>query len=118
VCLLPLTPETRGILNAKTFATLPKDAFVINVARGGHLIEDDLIAAIDSGHLSGAALDVFQTEPLPAASPLWAHPKITITPHVAAISDPRAGITSVLDSIRRLENGEPLINLVDLSRGY
>jgi glyoxylate/hydroxypyruvate reductase A len=118
VCVLPLTPETRGILNRTTFAKLPKDAFVINVARGGHLIENDLIAAIDSGHLSGAALDVFQTEPLPTASPLWAHPKITVTPHVAAISDPHAGARSVLESIRRSEAGEPLINVVDLTRGY
>jgi glyoxylate/hydroxypyruvate reductase A len=118
VCVLPLTPHTRGILNAKAFAKLPKGAFVINVARGGHLIEEDLIAAIDSGHLSGAALDVFQIEPLPETSPLWAHPKIAVTPHVAAISDPAAGVRSVLDSIARCERGEPLLNVVDMSRGY
>lgn len=118
VCLLPLTQDTRGILNAATFAKLPKGAFVINVARGGHLIEDDVIAAIDSGHLSGAALDVFQTEPLPATSPLWAHPKITVTSHVAAISDPAAGIQSVLRSIALLERGETPEHVVDLSRGY
>jgi glyoxylate/hydroxypyruvate reductase A len=118
VCLLPLTQDTRGILNATTFAKLPQDAFVINVARGGHLIEDDLIAAIDNGHLSGAVLDVFQTEPLPAASPLWAHPKITVTPHVAAISDPRAGIQYVLRTIPLLERGETPEHVVDLSRGY
>ncbi|HEY1709390.1 MAG TPA: glyoxylate/hydroxypyruvate reductase A [Rhizomicrobium sp.] len=118
VCLLPLTPDTRGILNAVTFAKLPKNAFVINVARGGHLIEDDLIAAIDSGHLSGAALDVFQTEPLPASSPLWAHPKITVTPHIAAISDPAAGIQYVLRTIAIIERGETPDHIVDLSRGY
>jgi len=118
VCVLPLTPDTRGILNAQTFAKVPKGAFVINVARGGHVIENDLIAAVDSGHLSGAALDVFQTEPLPETSPLWAHPKIAVTPHVAAISDPAAGVRSVLDSIARSERGEPLRNVVDMTRGY
>jgi len=118
VCLLPLTPDTRGILNAALFQKLPKDAYVINVARGGHLVERDLIAAIDSGHLSGAALDVFETEPLPQTSPLWAHPKVLLTPHVAAISDPAAGVASVLDTIRRVENCEPLINVVDMDRGY
>jgi len=118
VCVLPLTADTRGILNATTFAKLPKGAFVINVARGGHVIEADLIAAIDSGYLSGAALDVFQTEPLPETSPLWAHPKITVTPHVAAISDPDAGARSVRESIRRCEAGEPLLNVVELTRGY
>ena len=118
ICLLPLTPETRGILNAKTFATLPGGAFVINVARGGHLIEDDLIAAIDSGHLSGAVLDVFQTEPLPEASPLWRHPKIIVTPHIAAMSDPRVMAASVVGGIKRSEKALPLENVVDLDRGY
>ncbi|HEX2592545.1 MAG TPA: glyoxylate/hydroxypyruvate reductase A, partial [Rhizomicrobium sp.] len=118
VCLLPLTDETRGILNADLFAKLPRSAFLINVARGGHLVDDDLIAAIDSGHLSGATLDVFHTEPLPAASPLWRHPKITVTPHVAAISDPDAGARTMLDAIRRCEAGEPPLNVVDLARGY
>jgi glyoxylate/hydroxypyruvate reductase A len=118
VCVLPLTPDTRGILNRTTFAKLPKGAFVINVARGGHLIEDDLVAAIDSGHLAGAALDVFQAEPLPETSPLWRHPRITVTPHVAALSDPRAVARAAVDGIARHERGEPLQNLVDLSRGY
>ncbi|MGH6871516.1 MAG: 2-hydroxyacid dehydrogenase [Rhizomicrobium sp.] len=118
VCLLPLTPETRGILNAKTFAMLPAGAYVINVARGGHLIEPDLIAALDSGHLSGAVLDVFQTEPLPEDNPLWKHPKVTATPHVAAISDPRVAAHYVHDRIQRHQRGEALDNLVDLDRGY
>jgi glyoxylate/hydroxypyruvate reductase A len=118
ICLLPLTADTRHILNAKTFAQLPKDAFVINVARGGHLKEDDLIAAIDSGHLSGATLDVFETEPLPEASPLWSHPKITVTPHVAAISDPRVMAKNAVDGIVRHKAGKPLENVVDLARGY
>jgi glyoxylate/hydroxypyruvate reductase A len=118
ICLLPLTPDTRGILNAKLFAQLPKDAFVINVARGGHLVEDDLIAAIDSGHLSGATLDVFNTEPLPETSPLWSHPKITVTPHIAAISEPRVAAQYVADRIARFERGEPFDNIVDPERGY
>jgi glyoxylate/hydroxypyruvate reductase A len=118
VCVLPLTPDTRGILNRETFATLPTGAFVINVARGGHLIEDDLVAAIDSGHLAGATLDVFQTEPLPETSPLWRHPRIAVTPHVAAMSEPRAVARAAVDGIARYERGEPLSNLVDLTRGY
>jgi len=118
VCLLPLTNDTRGILNAKTFAQLPEGAFVINAARGGHLIEEDLIAAIDSGHLSGAALDVFQTEPLPQSSPLWTHPKITVTPHVAAITDPVAAAASIAAGIAAHRRGDVLENVVDLSRGY
>ena len=73
----------------------------MNVARGGHLVEDDLIAAIDSGHLAGATLDVFQTEPLPETSPLWSHPKVTVTPHIAAISDPRVAARQVIDYIAK-----------------
>jgi glyoxylate/hydroxypyruvate reductase A len=118
VCLLPLTNDTRGILNAKTFAQLPEGAFVINAARGGHLMEDDLIAAIDSGQISGAALDVFQTEPLPQSSPLWTHPKITVTPHVAAITDPVAAAASIAAGIAAHRRGDVLENVVDLSRGY
>lgn len=118
ICLLPLTDDTRGILNAKLFARLPEGAYVINVARGGHLVEEDLIAALDSGHLSGATLDVFHSEPLPEESPLWIHPKITITPHIAAISAPRVAARYVVDGIARFERGESLENLVDLTRGY
>lgn len=118
VCLLPLTAETRHILNARTFATLPKDAFVINVARGGHLVEADLIAAIDSGHLAGATLDVFETEPLPAQSPLWSHPKITVTPHIAAMTDPQIAGRSVADAIARHLEGGTFENVVDFARGY
>jgi glyoxylate/hydroxypyruvate reductase A len=118
ICLLPLTPETRGILNKDLFAALPKGAFVINVARGGHLIEEDLVAAIDGGHLAGATLDVFQTEPLPETSPLWKHPKITVTPHVAAISDPRVMAKVAADGIARRKKGLPLENVVDFVRGY
>jgi len=118
ICLLPLTHETRGILNAKTFAMLPDGAYVINVARGGHLIETDVIAAIDSGHLAGATLDVFETEPLPETSPLWRHPKIIVTPHIAAITDPRIAAQYVIDGIARNERGETLENIVDVGREY
>jgi glyoxylate/hydroxypyruvate reductase A len=118
VCVLPLTDDTRGIMNADFFAHLPKDAFVINVARGGHLIEEDLIAALDSGHLSGAVLDVFQTEPLPADSPIWRHPKITATPHIAGITDPKMALAYVADCVARCEEGRPLENIVDLGKGY
>jgi glyoxylate/hydroxypyruvate reductase len=118
VCLLPLTPATRGILNAKTFAQLPKGACVINCARGGHLIESDLIEALDAGHLRGATLDVFQVEPLPEASPLWSHPKVVVTPHAAAITDPDSFTQNVVRVIRRMDEGLPPDNLVDFARGY
>lgn len=118
VCLLPLTPATRGILNAKTFAQLPKGAYVINCARGGHLIEADLIEALDSGHLRGATLDVFQIEPLPETSPLWTHPKVVVTPHAAAITDPQAFVRHIANTIRRMDQNLPPENLVDFARGY
>lgn len=118
VCLLPLTQATRGILNAKTFALLPKDACIINCARGGHLIEEDLIAALDSGHLRGATLDVFQTEPLPDTSPIWTHPKIVVSPHVAAATDRESFMRHVANTIRRMDRNLPPENLVDFARGY
>lgn len=118
VCVLPLTEETRGILNAALFAALPKGAHVINVARGEHLVEADLVAALDSGHLESAVLDVFTAEPLPPNSPLWAHPRITVTPHIAGITEPHAALAYVEDGVRRAEAGEPLENVVDLDRGY
>jgi glyoxylate/hydroxypyruvate reductase A len=118
VCVLPMTEETKGIMNAALFAQLPKGAWVINVARGGHLIEEDLIAALDSGHLAGAVLDVFQTEPLPPESPIWLHPKITATPHIAGITDAQAAFAHVADCVSRCESGRPLENVVDLNKGY
>jgi len=123
VCLLPLTPATAGILNARTFAALPKGAFVINMARGGHLVEEDLIEALgsgqpDSGHLAGAVLDVFREEPLPPDHPFWHHPKITVTPHIASSGDARSGAADVIDNIRRLRAGAPARNLVDPETGY
>lgn len=118
ICLVPLTPETRGILNAKTFSLLPQGAYVINVARGGHLKEPDLIPVIDSGHLAGATLDVFETEPLSEKSPFWQHPKIIVTPHVAAISDPAVAVRFVVDGIAIAERGEKHLHAVDVARGY
>lgn len=118
ICVLPLTPQTRGILNRKTLALLPPGAFVINVARGEHVVESDLLAMIEEGHIAGAALDVFAKEPLPETSLLWRHPNVTITPHVAALSDPQASAQNVIDGIARYERGEALINVVDFARGY
>lgn len=118
VCLLPLTPATRGILNKTTLGQLPKGACVINCARGGHVVEADLIAALDAGHLAGATLDVFQTEPLPEEHPFWTHPKVVVTPHVASMTDPAAFMRSVAATIRRMEQGLPPENVVDFARGY
>ncbi len=118
VCLLPLTPDTRGILNAKSFAALPKGAVVINVARGGHLVEEDLLPALDSGHLSGATLDVFQEEPLPAGHPFWTHPRIVVSPHIASMTIPETAARAVIDNIRRFEAGQPMIGVYDRERGY
>ena len=91
---------------------------MINVARGAHLVEADLVAALDSDHLGGATLDVFQTEPLPAESPLWSHPKVLITPHVASYCLPATAADGVVDNIRRARAGQPLRHQVDRSRGY
>jgi len=118
VCMLPLTPETEGIMDAKLFAGLPKGAWVMNVGRGGHCNEQDLVAALDSDHLAGAVLDVFQAEPLPSDNVLWNHPKVTVTPHIAGITDPRNAAAFVLDCVARAESGQPFPNVVDLSRGY
>jgi len=118
VCALPLTAATRGLLDARALATLPRGAYVINVSRGRVLREADLVAAIDAGHLAGAALDVFETEPLPADHPLWRHPKILCTPHIAAT--PRADVAAqqFLDNLHRARSGRPLANVVDRTLGY
>ena len=97
---------------------LPKGAFLINVARGGHLAEDELIPLLDSGRLSGACLDVFEKEPLPKDHPFWDHPLVQITPHVASVSDPRAVVPQLASNFLRLQEGQPLLNQVDLSKGY
>jgi glyoxylate/hydroxypyruvate reductase A len=123
VCLLPLTPETRGILNRRTFSLLARDGVLggpvlINAGRGGLQVEGDILGALDDGTLLAATLDVFATEPLPAASPFWAHPKVTISPHNAADTDPDAISAYVAAQIERFERGLPLENVVDRQLGY
>jgi glyoxylate/hydroxypyruvate reductase A len=118
VCLLPLTPQTRGILNAARLKKIRKGGCLINVARGGHVVTDDLIAALDSGQLAHAYLDVFEPEPLPAEHPLWRHPGVTITPHSAALTDPRTALPKIVHNIECVRRGEPPLNLVDRSAGY
>ncbi len=118
VNLMPLTPETENILNHATLSQLPQGGYVINVARGKHLVEDDLIALINKGHLAGATLDVFRTEPLPAAHPFWQHPKITVTPHTSARTLREESIAQIVGKIRTLGRGEPIQGLVDTVRGY
>ena len=122
VCLLPLTDATRGILNRGTLRKLRRDgaaggAYLINAARGALQVDADILAALEEGSLAGATLDVFASEPLPAASPLWRHPKVTITPHNAAASDPSL-VANVLRQIERFEQGLPLEHVVDRARGY
>lgn len=118
VCLLPLTSETENILNARTFSQLPPGALLINAARGAHLVDADLISALDSGQLSGALLDVFREEPLPGQHPFWAHEEITITPHVASATNPESAALQIIDNYHRALKGRPLKNLVERKRGY
>lgn len=118
VCLLPLTGQTRGILDAKTFAQLPRGSFVVNAARGGHLVDEDLIAALDSGQLGGATLDVFDTEPLPAGHAFWSHPRVLVTPHIASLTSQRTAASLVVDNLKQWRAGGALVNVVDPDRGY
>lgn len=118
VNLLPLTSATEDMLDTRLFAALPRGAVVINTGRGRQLVEDDLLAALESGHLAGATLDVFRDEPLPPAHPFWAHPAITITPHVASITDPRSVARQVVENMRLSARGEALLNVVDPTAGY
>lgn len=118
VNLLPVTPNTTDILDKDLFQSLPKGAYLINVARGNHLVEQDLMDALDSGHLSGALLDVFKEEPLPEHNPLWNHSKITITPHVASVTTPASAIELLLNNLSRLKADQDLLHTVNLSQGY
>jgi glyoxylate/hydroxypyruvate reductase A len=118
VCALPLTAQTEGILNRATLSKLKPDGYLINVARGKHLVENDLLAALDSGHLAGATLDVFQQEPLPAEHPFWAHPKITLTPHISAITLRGESVMQIAQKIAALERGESIDGVVETARGY
>lgn len=118
VCLLPLTPDTRDILNRRTLSLLQPCGYVINVARGAHVVDEDLLALLDEGHLAGATLDVFRTEPLPAEHPFWRHAKITVTPHTSARTLRDESIAQIAGKIRALARGEPVAGVVDRARGY
>lgn len=118
VCLLPLTPETRDILDARLMAQLPKGARIINAGRGGHLVEADLLAALDSGQIGGATLDVFRTEPLPAGHPFWAHPRVRVTPHIASMIDAETGASVIAANIRSFEATGTSEAVADAARGY
>jgi glyoxylate/hydroxypyruvate reductase A len=118
ICLLPLTPSTRAILDARLFAALPAGAALVNCGRGGHLVQADLLAALDSGQLSTAVLDVCEPEPLPAGDPLWRHPQVMLTPHIASMTQPETAVDVVLENIRRHLAGEALNGVVERKRGY
>ena len=118
VNLLPLTPETANVMNKDTLGRLQPGAYVINVARGAHLVEEDLLALIDSGHVAGATLDVFRTEPLPAGHAFWNHPRITITPHTSARTLRDESIAQIARKMAALERGEAVAGIVNPARGY
>ena len=118
VCLLPLTPDTTDILNARSLSLLRPEGYVINVARGAHVVDADLIAALDRGHLAGATLDVFRVEPLPTEHAFWGHPKITLTPHTSARTLRSESIKQIARKIAALESGQAVAGLVEASRGY
>lgn len=118
VCLLPLTAETENILNSETFSQLPPNAFLINTGRGAHLVDADLLTALDSGQLSGAFLDVFREEPLPQQHPFWSHSKVAVTPHIASLTNCNSTAEQIVENYYRAISGEPLCNLVDVECGY
>ncbi len=118
VCLLPLTPDTQGIMNLANLSKLRPGGYIINVARGAHLVEEDLLVLIENGHLAGAALDVFRTEPLPAGHAFWNHPKITITPHTSARTLREESIAQIAGKILAMHAGKPVAGVVDRTRGY
>lgn len=118
VLLLPDTPQTEGLINARTLALMPKGAVILNPGRGPLIDDAALIAALDAGHIGHATLDVFRTEPLPRDHPFWTHPRITVTPHIAADTRPETSARVIAENIRRNESGEPMLYLVDRQAGY
>lgn len=118
ICLLPLTDATRGILNARLFAALPAGSALLHVGRGGHLDQQALLDALDSGHLRRAVLDVCDPEPLPADHPLWQHPRVVLTPHVASMTQPETAVPVLIENLRRHQRGEALLDEIDRSNGY
>lgn len=118
ICMLPLTPDTQGILNRERLSKLPKNAVVLNLARGGHLVTDDLLALMNEGHLLGAVLDVTEPEPLPQGHPLWSQPNVILTPHESGVTTPATAADQVTENVRRVLAGEPVNNPVDPTRGY
>ena len=118
ICLLPLTSATHGIINSTNLANLPRGAIVINCARGGHVVDEDLLAALDTDQIAGACLDVFNEEPLPKDHPYWTHPKVRITPHTASLTAAHSAVKYVIENILRVERGELPLNIVNLEDGY
>lgn len=118
VCMLPLTPDTSNLIDRSNMGKLPAGAFIINVARGAHVAEPDLLSLIKSGHIAAATLDVFRNEPLPAQHPFWQEPRITITPHISALTLRRESVQQIAEKIRKLEKGEPVADIVDRNQGY
>jgi glyoxylate/hydroxypyruvate reductase A len=118
VNFLPLTAETAGLLHAGTLAQLPRGACIVNLARGAHIVEADLLAALDSGQVGGALLDVFAQEPLPPEHPFWRHPKVRLTPHIGGQAIAELMVSQVVDNVRRIERGEAPFGQVDPARGY
>ena len=118
VNLLPLTPATAGLFDRRRLAQMPRGASLVNLARGAHVVEADLLAALDGGQLGHAVLDVFQTEPLPSGHAFWSHPKVTVLPHVAAQTDPRSAAAIAADNLRAVREGRAPQHLVDRARGY
>jgi glyoxylate/hydroxypyruvate reductase len=116
--MLPLTSETEGILNISLFRKCNKGTYLINVARGKHLIEEDLLTAIDEGYISGALLDVFQKEPLPENHPFWTKQEIMITPHIASVTNPEAAAPQIVENYHRMKNNLQLLNVIDRKKGY
>lgn len=118
VCLLPITAQTTGLLDRSRLSKLPTGSYVVNVARGGIVVEQDLLALVDEGHLGGATFDVFATEPLPSTSAFWRHDKVLVTPHIAAQPSVGPVVAQFIDNLRRLSQGEPLLDEVDRRLGY